>query len=169
VILPDWLPLSWPEVLGAGVGFEQATDGVPLVPYNPPHTKTRLTPEQLGELGRRFSGLIGVKVAGGDAEWCRRARAAVGNLSLFVAGHTLAAGLANGAYSNIACLSPAGAVRWDASMMSDPSAALAFEGRIQAFLDAHVLPWQRSGFGSAALDKAFARAGGWAPISTRVG
>ena len=51
VILPDWLPLSWPEVLDAVAGFERAADGIPLVLYNPPHAKTRLTPGQLGELG----------------------------------------------------------------------------------------------------------------------
>ena len=54
--------------------------------YNPPHAKTQLTVGQLGELGREFPGLIGVKVAGGDARWCRRARSEVGDLALFVAG-----------------------------------------------------------------------------------
>jgi dihydrodipicolinate synthase/N-acetylneuraminate lyase len=171
VILPDWLPLAWPEVLDTIAGFERAADGIPLVLYNPPHAKTRLTPEQLGELGQEFRGLIGVKVAGGDGEWCRRARSAVGDLALFVAGHTLATGLANGAsgaYSNVACLSPSGAVRWAALMADDSAAALALEGRIQAFLDTHVLPWQRDGLGNAALDKGLARAGRWAPIGTRV-
>src|SRR6202044_94839 len=43
VILPDWLPLSWPEVLDAVAGFERAADGIPLVLYNPPHAKTQLT------------------------------------------------------------------------------------------------------------------------------
>ena len=171
MILPDWLPLSWPEVLDAVAGFERAADGIPLVLYNPPHAKTRLTPGQLGELGREFPGLIGVKVAGGDAGWCRRARSEVGDLALFVAGHTLATGRANGAdgaYSNVACLSPPGAVRWGALMAADSAAALALEGRIQAFLDTHVLPWQREGLGNAALDKGLAHAGRWAPISTRV-
>jgi dihydrodipicolinate synthase/N-acetylneuraminate lyase len=171
VILPDWLPLSWPEVLDAVAGFERAADGIPLVLYNPPHAKTRLTPGQLGELGREFPGLIGVKVAGGDAGWCRRARSEVGDLALFVAGHTLATGRANGAdgaYSNVACLSPRGAARWGALMAADSAAALTLEGRIQAFLDTHVLPWQREGLGNAALDKGLAHAGRWAPISTRV-
>jgi dihydrodipicolinate synthase/N-acetylneuraminate lyase len=171
VILPDWLPLSWPEVLATIAGFERAADGIPLVLYNPPHAKTRLTSGQLGALGREFPRLIGVKVAGGDAQWCRQARAEIGDLALFVAGHTLATGRANGAsgaYSNVACLSPAGAVRWGALMAADSAAALALEDRIQAFLETHVLPWQRDGLGPAALDKGLAHAGRWAPVGTRV-
>ena len=171
VVLPDWLPLSWPEVLRVMEGFIQAAGEIPLVLYNPPHAKTRLAPGQLGELGREFPSLIGVKVAGGDAKWCRQARLEIGDLALFVAGHTLATGRANGAdgaYSNVACLSPSGAVRWGALMADDSAAALALESRIQAFLDTHVLPWQRAGLGNAALDKGLARAGRWTPISTRV-
>jgi dihydrodipicolinate synthase/N-acetylneuraminate lyase len=171
VILPNWQPLSFDEVLRTVEGFVVAADGVPLVLYNPPMAGTLLTPEQLGDLGRRFPALVGVKVAGGDDAWLDRARASIGDLAIFVAGHTLASGMArgaHGAYSNVACLSPTGAVRWQSLMRSDHDAALAVERKINDFLDLHVGPWQRRGLSNAALDKALARAGGWSSITTRV-
>ena len=65
-------------------------------------------------------------MAGGDAAWFDQMRACVGDLSIFVAGHQLASGLrqgASGAYSNVACLSPQGAVAWYQDMLTDPAAA----------------------------------------------
>jgi dihydrodipicolinate synthase/N-acetylneuraminate lyase len=171
VILPDWCVLSADEVRSAIDRMAQAAGPSPLVLYNPPHAKTQLTPALFGRLAAEFPQLIGIKVAGGDAAWFDQMRAAVGDLSIFVAGHQLASGLrqgASGAYSNVACLSPSGAVRWAALMTDESAAALALEGRIQAFLDTHVLPWQQRGLGNAALDKGLARAGRWSPIGTRV-
>jgi dihydrodipicolinate synthase/N-acetylneuraminate lyase len=171
VILPNWQPLSFAEVVRTLEGFVAAADGLPLVLYNPPMATTVLTPEQLGRLADRFPELVGVKVAGGDDTWFERIRAAIGDLALFVAGHTLASGIArgaSGAYSNVACLSPAGAARWQSQMRSDARAALATEHRIQDFLRVHVSPWQLSGLSNAAVDKALARAGAWSTITARL-
>ncbi|GAA1263663.1 hypothetical protein GCM10009609_28540 [Pseudonocardia aurantiaca] len=74
-----------------------------------------VAPELFGRLAAEVPALIGVKVPGGDDSWYARMAAAVGGrLAVFVAGHTLATGRARGAagaYSNIACLRPEGAVR----------------------------------------------------------
>jgi dihydrodipicolinate synthase/N-acetylneuraminate lyase len=171
VILPDWMPLAPEEVRRTVEGYADAADGIPLVLYNPPHAKTRLSLDDLGALAEEFPALIGIKVAGGDDDWYRQARAALGDLAVFVPGHTLASGMGNGmhgAYSNVACLSPAGAVWWAALMRADPAAAIATETRIQAFLAEHVMPWQQRGVSNAGLDKALARAGRWTPTRTRL-
>jgi dihydrodipicolinate synthase/N-acetylneuraminate lyase len=98
-------------------------------------------------------------------------RAAVGDLSIFVAGHQLASGLrqgASGAYSNVACLSPRGAVAWYQDMLTDPAAAAGLETRLNAYLARHVAPLQEAGFSNPALDKTLAAVGGWAPVGTRL-
>lgn len=140
--------------------------------YNPPYAKTQVAPELLGRLADEVPALIGVKVPGGDDAWFARMAAAVGGrLAVFVAGHTLASGYAMGAagaYSNVACLSPAGAVCWYERMATDLDAALEFEGRLRGFLDAHIAPLGRAGYADPALDKTLAAIGGWAPVGTRV-
>jgi len=87
VILPDWCPLSDDEVLATIDRMAREAGGVPLVLYNPPHAKTRLTPAQFGRLAAEFPPLIGVKVAGGDAAWYAQMRDLAGDLAIFVAGH----------------------------------------------------------------------------------
>jgi dihydrodipicolinate synthase/N-acetylneuraminate lyase len=172
VVLPDWLPLGPDEVLGAVERMATVADGVPLVLYNPPYAKTQVLPELFGKLADEVPALVGVKVPGGDDAWyARMANAVGGRLAIFVAGHTLASGYARGAagaYSNVACLSPAGAARWYAQITSDLPAALEFEGRLRSFLDAHIGPLGRAGYSDPALDKTLAAIGGWAPIGTRV-
>jgi dihydrodipicolinate synthase/N-acetylneuraminate lyase len=172
VVLPDWLPLGPGEVLAAVERMAAVADGVPLVLYNPPYAKTQVTPELFGKLADEVPALVGVKVPGGNATWyARMADAVGGRLAIFVAGHTLASGYARGAtgaYSNVACLSPAGAARWYARTTSDLPAALAFEDRLRGFLDAHIGPLGRAGYSDPALDKTLAAIGGWAPIGTRV-
>jgi dihydrodipicolinate synthase/N-acetylneuraminate lyase len=149
VVLPDWLPLGPDEVVAAVSRMAEAAAGVPLVLYNPPYAKTQVPPELFGRLAAEVPALIGVKVAGGDDSWYERmAREVGGRLAVFVAGHTLASGRARGAagsYSNVACLSPAGAVRWYEQMTADPAAALDVERRVRAFLDAHIAPLGRAG------------------------
>jgi dihydrodipicolinate synthase/N-acetylneuraminate lyase len=170
VILPDWCGLSADEVLFAVERMAQVAGPVPLVLYNPPHAKTRLEPELFGRVATAFPQLAGIKVAGGDASWFARMRAAAPTLAIFVAGNRLASGLqhgARGSYSNVACLSPAGAVAWYQAMLAEPAAALRLEARVNAFLDRHVLPLQRAGYSNAALDKTLAAVGGWAPVGTR--
>ncbi|OZM81455.1 dihydrodipicolinate synthase family protein [Pseudonocardia sp. MH-G8] len=172
VVLPDWLPLAPDEVVAAVERMAGAAGGVPLVLYNPPYAKTQVTPELFGRLADEVPALIGVKVPGGDDAWyARMADAVGGRLAVFVAGHTLASGVARGAagaYSNVACLSPAGAVRWYAQIRSDPPAALAFEERLRGFLDTHIGPLARAGYCDPALDKTLAAIGGWAPTGTRI-
>ncbi len=172
VVLPDWLPLGPGEVLAAVERMAAVADGVPLVLYNPPYAKTQVPPELFGKLADEVPALVGVKVPGGDDGWyARMADAVGGRLAIFVAGHTLASGYARGAagaYSNVACLSPAGAARWYAQITSDLPAALAFEERLRGFLDAHIAPLARAGYCDPALDKTLAAIGGWAPIGTWV-
>ncbi len=171
VILPDWLALSTAEVTRTIEGYAAAAGGVPLVLYNPPHAKTVLTPRDFGALADRFDALIGIKVAGGTADWYRRLREHAPDLAVFVPGHTLASGRAlgaDGAYSNVACLNPAGAMRWQESMASDPARALAIEQRLADLLHQYVVPLQQQGYSNAALDKALAAAGGWCDIDPRL-
>jgi len=156
-------------VLTAVRRFAAEAAGVPIVLYNPPHAKTQLSPLELGRLAAAVPELIGVKVFGGDAAWYAEVRRHCGDLAVFVTGHTLATGIgqgAHGAYSNVACLSPSGAAAWYQTMLADPAAAVALEERIVAFLDRHIIPLARLGYSNAALDKALAATGGWAPIGT---
>ena len=171
VILPDWAPLSPEEVVTALAGLAAAAGDIPLVLYNPPHAKTQLGPAALLGLADAVPQLIGIKVAGGDPDWYRAMRPVTARLAVFVAGHTLATGLAPGAagsYSNVACLSPAGAVAWYATMRSDPARAAATERRLLRFFDQHITPLQQRGYSNGALDKTLAHIGGWADIGTQV-
>jgi dihydrodipicolinate synthase/N-acetylneuraminate lyase len=171
VILPDWVPTQSDEAVDALRGMADAAGGVPLVLYNPPHAKTRLDAAALLRLAEEVPRLIGIKVAGGDPAWYRAMREVTGTLAVFVAGHTLASGLRQGAagsYSNVACLSPAGAARWYAMMRADPALADDVEQRLQRFLARHITPLSQRGYGNAALDKTLAHIGGWADIGTRV-
>ena len=171
VILPDWAPVQPAEVVATLTGLAAAAGDIPLVLYNPPHAKTRLDPPALVRLADQVPQLIGIKVAGGDAGWYRSMRPVLDRLAVFVAGHTLATGLARGAagsYSNVACLSPAGAVAWYELMRTDPAQAADVEGRLQGFLARHITPLQQHGYSNPALDKTLAHIGAWAPIGTRV-
>jgi len=171
VILPDWTPPQLAEAADALAGMAAAAGGVPLVLYNPPHAKTQLDAVALAQLAEAVPQLIGIKVAGGDAAWYRAMRPLTGRLSVFVAGHVLASGFMQGAagsYSNVACLSPVGAVGWYAMMRADPARALDVERRLQRFLAEHIGPLQQRGYAGAALDKTLAHIGGWAEIGTRV-
>lgn len=91
----------------------------------------------------------------------------VPRLSIFVPGHLLASGLARGAhgsYSNVAAMSPRGAVAWYRLMTTDPAAAADVERRIGAFFVRHIAPLQARGLSNPALDKFLATVGGWADI-----
>ncbi|MCU1493647.1 MAG: dihydrodipicolinate synthetase [Acidimicrobiaceae bacterium] len=170
IILPDWCPLSDDEVVAAVEGLAEAADPLPMTLYNPPHAKTRVAPELFGRLTEHVPQLIGIKVAGGDAAWYRAMDEYAPGLAIFVPGHLLATGVrlgAAGSYSNVACLSPAGAVAWHAMMTESPDAAADLERRINAFLDVHIMPLKKQGFADAALDKTLAHIGGWAPVGTR--
>lgn len=169
VTLPDWLPLSPSEVDNAIGAMLEEAGPIPLVLYNPPHAKTVCTVAQLASLAQRF-GLAGVKVAA-DLSFYRQLHQAAPQLAIFVPGHELAqawsAGAA-GSYSNVACLSPRGAVAWEALLAERPAEALELGGRIMSFFQEYMTPLKEQGFSNTALDKTLATMGGWAPVGTRV-
>src|SRR5258706_296956 len=102
----NWATLLLPINADDSLDFARlaaAADPIGLVLYNPPHAKVVLTPAQIGRLRDAVPGLIGVKVADGDAAWYAEMRAHCQGLAVFVPGHHLATGIANGAvgaYSN---------------------------------------------------------------------
>lgn len=171
VTLPDWLPLSRDAVVRFLARVAAEADPVPLVLYNPPHAKTQVPAALYPVIRREVPAVVGIKVAGGDARWYAEMRRHTAGLAVFVAGHDLATGRRHGAagsYSNIAALSPAGAMAWQRMMAARPDAALDVERRIHAFFAEHVRPLQHDGYANAALDKFLAHLGGWADIGTRV-
>jgi len=166
--LPDWWPPSSAEVEDFIAGLSATAPNMPLVLYNPPHAKRRLSLAEIAELRAKTPSLIGAKLPGGDADWFAEMRARLPDLSVFVPGHAIASGRlagASGSYSNIACLSPRGAARWWNLIQEDREAALELEQRIKAFLETNVLPLRvKYGLSHAALDKAMAAAGSWGPV-----
>jgi len=166
--LPDWWPPSTDEITRFVKGMQQAGGDTPLVIYNPPHAKVRLSIEQIADLRCVAPGLVGAKLGGGDADWYRKRRQIGDGFSVFVPGHSVAFGRplgADGSYSNVACLSPDGAVRLWNLVETDPAAARAIETRIQQFLHIHVMGLaKRAGLSDPALDKMLAAAGGWGPV-----
>lgn len=173
VILPDWWPVSDREAVTFLRMAADAADGVPLILYNPPHAKRVLGPAALASVLADVPEVIGVKLADGDATWYEAARRHLSHLALFVPGHHLAtgvrAGVAAGAFSNVACLDPAGAQRWTERMGGDLEWALDVERRLCAFMDEHIVPFRRDrGVSNAALDKLIAAIGGWAPVGPRL-
>jgi 4-hydroxy-tetrahydrodipicolinate synthase len=170
VILPDWYPPSLEESIAFLERVGEAIAPVPMVLYNPPHAKRVLEPEELAVLCERIPSLVGVKVGGGDEAWYEKMRPLGNRLSVFVPGHTLATGYALGAagsYSNVACLRPAGATRWNRLMKTNWPEAKAIETQIQQFLQAYVLPFRdQQGSSNMALDKLLASIGNWAPVGT---
>jgi len=138
VILPDWFPVSDAEAIAFLSRVAEAADPIGLVLYNPPHAKRVLEPEGFGMLKAVVPALVGIKVAGGDADWYARMRNTCGGVSVFVPGHHLATGIKQGAagsYSNAACLNPAAAQGWYRLMIRDLDAALAVEQRLRSFID----------------------------------
>lgn len=172
IILPDWWPPGDAEVARFIDGMQAAAGNVPLILYNPPHAKKRLTLEQIAGLRALAPGLIGAKLPGGDAEWHAKRRHLLPHFSVFVPGHTVATARplgADGSYSNMACLSPFGAVMHWRMIESDPAAAVDLGRRVILFLRDYVLPFRAShGLSDAALDKLMAAAGGWGPVSSRL-
>ena len=173
VILPDWWPVTDAEAVDFLTMAAEAAGGVPLVLYNPPHAKRVLAPQELAGILKQVPQVVGVKLADGDPQWYAEAAQYLEAWALYIPGHHLATGashgIAAGAFSNVACLSPAGAQRWTDLMATDLDAALDIERRLCAFMDDEVVPLRRDqGFSNAALDKLLAAIGNWAPVGTRL-
>lgn len=172
VILPDW----WPPTLEEALDFlKRAADhaqGVPLVLYNPPHAKRILTPAELTSMCDQVPQVVGLKTGAGDEHWYRAMKPVFARLSVFVPGHTLATGFARGAagaYSNVACLQPRGAVRWNRLMETDLTEALRQEVAIQSFMTQAILPFrEQHGRSNMALDKLLAWVGNWLDFPIRL-
>jgi 4-hydroxy-tetrahydrodipicolinate synthase len=172
VILPDWVTAGQDEQVVFLRKIAEAADGVPLVLYNPPHAKSVLQPQDLVKLSGAVPQLIGVKTGGGDSRWYDGMRPYAKKLSVFVPGHLLATGVqqqvASGAYSNVACLSPAGAQDWWRLMQTDLHAALCIQEKIAQFFAHCILPFKQAGYSNPALDKFLAAVGGWGSVGTRL-
>lgn len=167
VTLPDWFPPTMPEILCFLEKMAAEAAPIPLIVYNPPHAKRRLTPAEWLTIAERVPGVVGVKVPGGDDAWYAAMQPIMARWSVFIPGHFLADGLArgaHGAYSNVACLNPAGAQRWYDLCQRDPVAGGALGTRIAAFWGEHVAPFvTRDQLSNMAADKVAAVAGGWLP------
>lgn len=172
VILPDWVVADFDERVVFFKTIAEAAAGIPLVLYNPPHAKSLLLPQDFERLHTAVPQLIGIKVASGNQEWFNKMRIHALDLSVFVPGHLLATGVkegvASGAYSNIACLSPRGAQSWWTLIQTDISAALEIQEIILKFFDECISPFKNRGFSNPALDKFLAAIGGWSSIGTRL-
>ena len=85
-------------------------------------------------------------------------------------GHTVVYGKplgANGSYSNVACLSPNGAVKiWDL-IEKDYEKAKELEAKVLNFMKQYILPFANK-LSNTGLDKLLASVGGWGPVSEKV-
>ncbi len=172
VILPDWMPLDFREILTFLERMAGHAHPIGLVLYNPPHAKQLLNPKQWVSILSEGIPLVGCKVAGGDTQWYKDMKGVMGKIAVFVPGHRLATGISHGAqgsYSNLACLNPIAAQRWYENMKIDLKSALDLEKRIMEFFEEAILPFIiNQGYSNTAVDKFLAAVGGWGPITTKV-
>lgn len=172
VILPDWWPPALDEALNFLDRAARVANGAPLILYNPPHAKRVLGPREFAIICDRIPSLVGIKTGAGGDDWYTAMQPLMQRVSVFVPGHTLATGFsrgAMGAYSNVACLQPRGAVRWNRLMETDLTEALTQEKSIQRFMTEAILPFrEKQGRSNMALDKILAWAGNWLEMPTRL-
>jgi dihydrodipicolinate synthase/N-acetylneuraminate lyase len=172
VILPDWVVAGEEEQVHFLEVMAGAAGDIPLVLYNPPHAKSVLSPRDLQRISEAIPQLTGLKTGAGDASWYKEMRTYTSRLSVFVPGHFLATGVregvASGAYSNVACLSPRGAQWWWQLIQTDLVAGLEIQERILTFMDRCIVPFKQAGYSNPALDKFLAAIGGWGETGTRL-
>ena len=172
VILPDWFPASRQTQIEFLKKIVEATEGIGIVLYNPPHAKVVLKPQDYIELFDNVGGIVGIKTAAGDEDWYRRMRPLLGKISVFVPGHFLATGIlqgASGSYSNVAAINPRAAQKWYDMMQTDFDKALEMESRIQLFMKKHIEPFiEKKHYPNHACDKFMVAVGGWFDISTKL-
>ena len=167
VTLPDWFPPTLDEILRFLETMAAEAAPIPLIVYNPPHAKRKLLPPEWARIADQITGVVGMKVPGGDDAWYAAMQPLTQRFSIFIPGHFLHLGLARGAqgaYSNVACLSPKFALDWYDLCLRDPAAGDALGQRIAAFWKAHIVPViTQHRLSNMAADKAAAVAGGWLP------
>ncbi|WP_345949616.1 dihydrodipicolinate synthase family protein [Mucilaginibacter sp. PAMB04274] len=172
VILPDWIVANQQEQVSFLQGMSHAAAGIPLVLYNPPHAKMVLPPQAYAGFKDLVPSLIGIKVLSGDVQWVNDMKRYGKHLSVFVPGHMLATGFANGiasgAYSNVACINAKAAQQWWDDMQTDINSALDLEFRIQQFFKECIVPYQQQRFSNPALDKFLSAVGGYINVGTRL-
>jgi dihydrodipicolinate synthase/N-acetylneuraminate lyase len=172
VILPDWVITSDAEQIDFLQGIARHANGIPLVLYNPPHAKLELKPKDYLKFKTEVPSLIGIKVLSKDAVWAEEMQRYAEHLSVFVPGHFLAsgvkAGVASGAYSNVACINPSAAQHLWELMQTDLDEALRIEKNILKFFETCIAPYQKLQYTNPALDKFLAAVGGCIKIPTRL-
>jgi dihydrodipicolinate synthase/N-acetylneuraminate lyase len=172
VILPDWVTAGEDEQICFLGKMAEAAGDISLVLYNPPHAKSVLLPADFLRISQAIPRIIGIKTGAGDASWYADMRLYAPDLSVFVPGHLLATGVqegvASGAYSNVACLSPEGSQRWWQLMQTDLTGALEIQNRILQFFDRCIVPYKKAGYSNPALDKFLGAVGGWGEVGTRL-
>lgn len=172
VILPDWFPVTDEEAITFLERMAAEADPIGLVLYNPPHAKRVLSPHQITRLHERIPQLLGCKVAAGDQKWFDELGDTAREISVFTPGHHLATHWpmgSSGAYSNVACISPRGAKRWNDLIINDLPTAQAFGHRLLSFFDQSITPYiTRLGYSNPAVDKLLAAIGRWCDIGTRM-
>jgi len=150
--------------------MQEVVEDVYMILYNPPHAKVLLSLEEISLLKKSVPNLVGIKCVGGDEQWYSKRRELLDDFSVFVPGHTVVYGKplgANGSYSNVACLSPNGAVKiWDL-IEKDYKKAKALEEKVLNFMKQYILPFA-SKLSNTGLDKLLASVGGWGPVSEKV-
>jgi dihydrodipicolinate synthase/N-acetylneuraminate lyase len=168
VILADWWPTRMEDAIRCLERFAAVADPIPLVLYNPPHAKRVFTADEVRQLKAAVPALIGCK----GTQYEQLLPDGVPGLALFAGGRVLADAWpkgARGAYSEVACMNPWGAVRWYELMTRDLPAAQEIGRRLTAWRARHIVPLnQQLGFAGPYNDKLFAAIGDWAPIGTRM-
>lgn len=170
VILPDWFPVDNRGAIAFLERMSEIAGDIPIVLYNPPHSKRILKPEEWSILKKAVPALIGVKVFDNNRspEWYDEMRKNKNGLSVFVPGHHLASGILNGAsgaYSNIACLNPFAAQKWYDLIKKDMDAGLELETRINRFMAECIDPFiVKYNYPNHACDRFMANVGAWAPV-----
>ena len=170
ITLPDWWPPTFNESKNFILGMQEVVEDIYMILYNPPHAKVLLTLEEISLLKQSVQNLVGIKCAGGDEQWYSQRRELLDDFSVFVPGHTVVYGKplgANGSYSNVACLSPNGAVKiWDL-IEKDYEKAQELEAKVLNFMKQYILPFANK-LSNTGLDKLLASVGGWGPVSEKV-
>lgn len=169
--LPDWWVLSDYERRKFLEGLHNAGSGTPLILYNPPHAKQRLSLSEIATLRTSAPSLVGAKLPGGNEAWYQELATLLPDFSVFVPGHNITFGRpkgAEGSYSNVACMSPEGAVRHWQQIETDLEDAQELETRIVNFMNESILKLaKRDRLSNVALDKLLAAIGNWGPVTEK--